>query len=111
MHRDWRALFVALGEIIALENPRHGIARAKADHVLEPQRRQPLAVEADLGLLWIEDLEDLLFVRFGVLVDLLTSEWGAPDVAAGGIADHDGPVADHKDEGLAGSLKEFHLAW
>ena len=50
VHGDGHALLVALGEIVALQDARHGVLGAQPDHVQVLQRLQPLAVEADLGL-------------------------------------------------------------
>ena len=48
-----------------------------SDHVREGEFREPLRVIADLGFLWIENLEDLMLIGFGVAVDLGLGERGA----------------------------------
>src|SRR5260370_14040530 len=105
MHGDRKTSRVALAKVVALQNLRQRVARAEPDHVLEAQGAQPVAVEADLRLIRIQDFEDLLFVGFGILVDLLASEWRTRDVPAGGIADQAGHVADEKDDGMAQVLE------
>ena len=71
---------------------------------------EPFGVVADLGSLLVEDLEDLLLVGFGVLVDLFARQRLAGDVAAGGIADEGGEIADEKDDGMAELLEVAELA-
>ena len=58
----------------------------------------------------VEDLEDLLLVGLGVGVDLLAGQRLAGDVAAGGVADEGGEVADEKDDSVAELLKMAQLA-
>ena len=58
----------------------------------------------------IEDLEDLRLVGFGVLVDGLARHGRARHVAAGGVADHAGHIADQEDDGVAQVLEVLHLA-
>ena len=84
--------------------------REQPDHVFPSQLAKPVAVEAHLGLLRIEDLEDLRLVGFGVALDGLAGHRRTRDVAAGGVADHAGHVADQEDDGVAEVLKVLHLA-
>src|SRR5262249_47039318 len=86
------------------------VAGAEVDHVIKTQPAQPLAVEPDLRFPGIEDFEDLRFVRFRIAIDLLARERGTRDVAAGGIADQAGHIADQEDHGVAEILKVLHLA-
>ena len=76
----------------------------------EAELAQPLAVEADFGLVAIENLEDLRLVGLGVGVDLLAGERRARGDAARGIADEAGEVADEEDDGVAHVLKVLELA-
>ena len=71
---------------------------------------QPFAVEADFGLVAVENLEDLRLVGFGVGVDLLAGERRARGDAARGIADEAGEVSDEEDDGVAHVLKVLELA-
>jgi len=71
---------------------------------------QPIAIETDLGLHWVEDLEHLRFVGLGVAVDFIACNRRPGDIAAGWVADQPGHVANHKDDGMAQVLKVFHFA-
>jgi len=85
--RNGRAVLVTFGEIVALQEPRHRVLGAQADHALEAQGVQPLAVETDFGLLGIQDLENLRAVGLRILQDFVLRERRPGEVAAGGIAD------------------------
>ena len=104
--RDGGVRGVTLGEVIAREHLRHGHAAAELEGVEERHLAEPLAVAADLGLLGVEDLEGLLEVGLGVLLDLLLGEDGARLGLAGGVADARGVVADDED-GLVAELLEL----
>ncbi len=104
------ALFVALGEVVALEQARHGVLGAETDHVLEAQTVEPIAVEANLGFFRVENLEDLGLVGGGVGQDFFPRERRPGDVAAGGVADAGGAVAHDEDHVVAHVLEVLHLA-
>ncbi len=72
--------------------------------------QQPLGVVANLGLLLVENLEDLRLVGFGVGVELAAAERRAGGVAARGVADEAGAVADEEDDGVAEILEVLELA-
>ena len=95
------AVFKTLRKLGALQDARHGVAPAKAHQLLVAHGLQPLAVEAHLGLFGIEDFEDLRAIGFGVAVDILARHGRARDVAARGIADERGHVADQENDGVA----------
>ena len=80
------------------------------DHLLPSQRRQPVAVETNLGFFGVQDLEDLRLVGFGVPIDGFARHRRARRVAARRVADHTGHVADQEDDGVAQILKVLHLA-
>ena len=77
----------------------------------KPQRPQPFAVEADLGLLRIENLEDLRLVGFGVARRSASRVMGGRvtlrPVGSPIMAVH---VADQEDDGVAQILEMLHLA-
>ena len=112
MHGDRRAFFVALGEIVALQNPRHGVLASTAGSCLRTAAAaEPLAVEADLGLRRIEDLEHLRLVGLGVRVDLPRASCGGRvTLRPVGSPIMPGHVADQEDHGVAQVLKVLHLA-
>ncbi len=110
VHRNRRAVFQAFREIVAFQNAGHGILRAQADHVLELQLVEPLAIEADFGFARVQNFEDLSLVSLGVAIDIGARHRRPRDVAAGGVADHAGHIADQKNDGVTQILKVFHLA-
>jgi hypothetical protein len=107
---DGDALFEALAEIITLEQASDGVFRAEVNHIFEGEPREPFAVEPNLRLLWIENLEDLLFVSGSVAIDLITRHRGARNIAAGRIADDSCHVPDHEDDRMAEVLEVLHLS-
>jgi len=86
----------ALVKIIAFEHAGHRIAGGQLDQIGGSHRSQPLGVEHDAGPLRVEDLEDLLFVGFGIFQDLFASQRLARLALARGVADHAGEVTDQK---------------
>ena len=83
---------------------------SELDDAVVAELVEPLGVVADLGLVGVEDLEDLLLVGLGVGGDLLARERLAGDVLAGGVADHRGEVADEEDDRVAELLEVPQLA-
>ncbi len=61
----------ALVKVLALQHLRDGELGRQAHKALVAELAQPLAVEADLGLVRVEDLEHLRLIGFGVGIDLL----------------------------------------
>ena len=106
---DRLAAGVALGEVVALEHARDGVARGELDHAGGADRLEPGGVEADLGLLRVEDLEHLGTVGVGVLQDLLARKRRAGRVLAAGVADHAGEVADQEHDVVAEVLEVAQL--
>src|SRR5262245_44375928 len=70
MQRDGRVRGDALGEVGALEHARERDLGGEPDDVVEGHLAEPLAVAPDLGLVLVEDLEDLALVGGGVGDDL-----------------------------------------
>ena len=110
MDRDRRAVLHALGEIVALEQAGHGVLRRQPDHVRKPQRCEPFAVEPDLGLFGIEDLENLLAVGLGIALDLFAGKRRPGDVTSGRVADAAGAIPNDEEHGVAEILEVLHLA-
>ena len=99
--RDRLARGEPLCEVVPLEQARDG-QRARQPHRLgERQRREPLAVEAELGALRVEHAHDLLPEALGVRVQLVVREHGPLGRAAGGVADARGVVPDDEDDRVA----------
>ena len=94
----------ALGEVVALEDLRHGRRAREAEELLHGHV-EPLGVEPHLGLLAVEDLEGLLRVRARVGVDLLTRELRAQGGAPARIPDAGGVVAHDEDHDVAAILE------
>jgi hypothetical protein len=69
----------------------------------------PGGVEADLGFLGVEDLEDLGLVGAGVRLDFLFAQRLTGHVLAGRIADHAGEVADQEHHVVAEILELAQL--
>ena len=110
MEGDGLLFLEALVELVALEHLRHGEVGGEANHALEAEFVEPLGVEADFGLVAVENAEDLVSVGFRVLIDLLAGHRLAGDVAAGRIADERGEVANEEDDLMAEVLKVLELA-
>ena len=109
MHGDRLAGFQSLGEVLALQDARHRVARGEADHPFGAELVRPLGVEQDVGLLRVEDLERLLAVGLRVLQDLLARQRRPRLVLAGGIADHAREVADEELHPVAELLEVAQL--
>ena len=110
VHEDGDTALEARLEVVALEHAGDGVARGQLDEALRSQLAQPAAVEVDDCLVGIEDLEDLLLVGLGVGLEFLARHRRAQLVAAAGVADHAGEVADQEDDLVAEVLEVAHLA-
>src|SRR5208337_5534240 len=97
-------------EVFALEHLRDGELGGEADEAIKVEPVEPFGVVAHLGLLLVENLEDLGLVGFGVGVELLARERRSGVVAARGLADKAGAVADEEDDGVAQILEVLELA-
>ncbi len=100
----------AVAELLALEHLREGDLGGEIDHAGIAELVEPLRVVADLGLVAVEDAEDLVLVGGGVLHDLFAGEGLAGLRLAGGVADERGGVADEEDDGVAELLEVAQLA-
>src|SRR2546430_7578189 len=78
--------------------------------VFSAEFREPAAVEINHGFLRVQNLEDLGFVGFGVLFDLVAAQRLARDGAARRVADHSGKIADQKNYRMPEVLKVLELA-
>ena len=103
---DGDALLVAFGEVVPFEQAGDVDLAVEAEEIGAGEFGQPLAVTANFGFLGVDDLEDLVGVGFGVLLDHFGFEGGAGFGAAGGVADSGGVVA-HDDDGKVAGLLEL----
>ena len=109
VNRDRLVRPVALAEIVALEHARDGGGRRELDHAGGAERVAPLRVEANLGLLGVEDLEHLRLVRDGIGLDLRARQRRPRHVLACGIADQAGEIADEEHDVVPQFLELAHL--
>ena len=86
----------ALVKVVPLQHAGHGALGGQGDHAAGTQFVQPGGVEDDLGLLRVEDLEDLLLVGFGIAEHVLAGQHLAGLGLAARVADHAGEVADQE---------------
>src|SRR6185437_11365376 len=107
-HRDRITPGVALREVVALEDLRHGGGAREAEQTLG-RHVEPFAVVADLRALRVEDLERLLAVGLGVAVELLAVELRARGRTSARIADAARVVPDDEDHLVAEILKLAQL--
>jgi hypothetical protein len=108
-HRDGALLAVALLEVVALQQPGHGVAAGEAHELVDGHGPEPLAVEADDGLVRVQQLEDLALVGLGVGQHLVLGQGLAGLGLAAGVADHAREVADEEDHRVAEALEGAQL--
>ena len=105
VQRDGLLGLEAFVKIIAFQHLRDGEFRGQADDAFKAKLAQPLGVVADLCFFTIENLEHLIGVGLGILVDFFAGQRLASDGAAGGIANQAGEVANQEDDGVARGLE------
>ncbi len=110
MQGDGFAGLHALGEIITFEHLGQSEPRGQADPALPCEVAEPFAVEADPGLLRIQDLEDLGLVGLGIGQDFCPAEGRARGLLPRGVADEAREVADEEGDLVAELLELCHLA-
>src|SRR5688572_13501219 len=96
MYRDRLITLIAFAEIIPLEHTRNRMRSSELYHAGRAQFIQPCGIKNDLGLLWLKYLEDLLGVRLGILLHLLSGQWRARGAFACRVADHSGEITDQE---------------
>ena len=82
MQADFLLAVEACMEVFAFEHLRNGRRGGQVDHVRKAQLRQPLGVEANLGLFAVQDLEHLVLIGLGIGVDFFLGKL----LARGGFA-------------------------
>ena len=96
---------ITLGKVVPLQHARHRLMRGEANHVGGAELVHPGRIEADLGLVRIEDLEHLILVGAGVVHDLFARQGRARGVLAARITDHAGEIADQELDPMAEFLE------
>src|SRR6185295_11322938 len=110
VHANRRLSLKPLFEVVTLQQLGDRRLSCQTNKVVGAEFCKPFVVESDFGALSIEQLEDLLFVGLGVLVDLFAGQRGSGCRAPGGIADHPGEIADQKNDRVTELLEVPHLA-
>ena len=100
----------AVGEIFACGDLTQGHLAGELENLQEAPPREPVAVVVDLSLVEIDQTPDLVEIIAGVGRDLVFGQLGAGLIAAGGIADQRGVVADDDHGGVAQVLELAELA-
>lgn len=102
--------FVALGEVVAVEELVDREAGREADDVGERELAEPLALVDGAGFVRVDDLEELAHIGFGVGLDVVGAEHRSGVGLAGGVADLGCPVADDEGEFVAEVLELAEFA-
>src|SRR5207237_8930928 len=84
--------------------------RTKPNDILGVHLAEPLAVVADLGLVAVENFENLLKVSFRIGLDLLARKRRARFRYARGVANHRREIANQENGGVAQVLKMLQFA-
>ncbi|MNM45771.1 hypothetical protein D3C81_566990 [compost metagenome] len=100
---------VALLEVVALHHAGHCLLGRQLDHAGRAELAEPAGVVLDAGLRGIQDLERLLRIGEGVVLDGLFGERRAGAVLAGGIPHHGGEVADQQNDLVTQILEGLQL--
>ena len=109
VHADRHARGEAVVEIVALHHACHGVLGGQLDHAARTERITPLTVVTDLGARRVQHQRGLLVIGLGVGLDLLARQRRAGVVAARGVANHRGEIADQEDHLVAEVLQLAHL--
>src|SRR6185369_16584360 len=99
----------SIREVFTFENARDCVTRCETNEVFRSELRHPTAVEINYRFGGLENLEDLLLVRFGVLQNFVFRELLSRCRSAGWIADHSGKISDQENRDVSKSLEVCHL--
>ena len=95
-----------LVEVLARQELGDGELAGQPDDIGQVELAEPLALPSDLGLFFIDYLEELLHIGLGVGLDLFGGEHRAGDRTPAGVADLRRPVA-HDEDNLVPQLLEL----
>ena len=109
VHGDRLAGRIALGEVVALQQPRDGVVGAETYEVLGRELVHPLTVEADLRTSHVEQHAGLLDIGGGVPLHLLFGEGRTRLLLARRIADARREVAHQEDRDMPELLEALEL--
>jgi hypothetical protein len=98
MDRDRLSTFIALGEIVTLEHPSHGVPGCQLHQAGRSELFEPCRVEDDARTIRVEDPKNLLLVGLGVVLDLFARKRLTRGALTGGIPDHPGEIAYQEED-------------
>src|SRR5437764_15180017 len=107
MKRDRLFLSHSLFKVVSLEYLPNGRLCRELDEIGGGEFIHPLAVEPQLGLFRIEQLEHLLLIGFGVGIYLLTRQRRTRYIFTRRVADHPCKIAYQEDDDMAKVLKRL----
>ena len=110
MQRDGQTARVTLMEVVALKNTSNRKVADELEQVFHLQIENPLRVIAKRGFLWIKNLERLVNVGLRIHRNLLARKLRTSGIAARGIADKGGTVANDERDMMAQILELTELA-
>ena len=100
---------VPLAEVVALQHAGDRVMRRELDEAGCVHGSHPARVEVDARRLFVEDLEDLGFVGFGIGLDFFRRQRRTGRVLAGRVADHAREVTYQEHDLVAEFLELAHL--
>ena len=95
MNGDRKILIQPRTKILTFQHARQPVMPAEPHHVVAGHY-QPLAVVADLGLFWVQDLVDLRQIRLPVEIHLLARKRRPRLGLSRGIPNHRGKITDQE---------------
>src|SRR5258708_1814420 len=110
MNRNRLVILQARTKILALQHAGKAIVRTEPNNVFSRHFAEPFAVVANFSFFAVEDFEDLLEIRFGIGVDLLTRQRRPRFRNARGVADHRRKIANQENRGVAEVLTMLDLS-
>ena len=109
MERDGFIGLVAFAEIIALQHAGYRMSGCQPDEPRRIDLIHPGGIEHHLGLLGLEDLENLVCIGMRVFHHLVAGKGGTRRILAAGITDHAGKITYQEQGMMAEILQMAHL--